>query len=512
MTTDFELAALEKRIARERNPLRLAAAWLNLGDLRRVRSEASLAGDAYATAVSLLRKERLATRSRSDLSGYAIATAYQGLGEAKLGRQGEAFNRFEEALRYGSDSARIWNLFSSAMNVAGQSGKSVSSARNAVAIAETRTSPSSDSSELLDLNVYRYALASALESQPSAERRDEAIAILTGVVDSLTSPSFERLRDDISRNESFEIYSSAQGGVDAYVSLLVRARLRLAQALEERGDSEGAREVYRDVLAARSDDAIALTALARLSSSAADRSRFFGDAFDANPFSLILIRQYETYLREKGVSPENSGSTGAAVRGAIESIVRADYRRALEASIALSAQFPSNDAIRYLKARAHLGLNDLASTRVLLSQVKSADWSRQLTRDLAEANGSDSIPSFLSGDATFARDPSIADIRLLANLLQRERLRPEQRKRLDEIQFSSLVTFDDASETAGTPGTSSFGSGTLGDQRFRFATVTSFAGSYRALEPLRLEYRVLGVTRSATGVELLLEPLRVGSN
>ncbi|HXI12886.1 MAG TPA: tetratricopeptide repeat protein [Thermoanaerobaculia bacterium] len=509
MTTDFELATVETVIARERNPLRLAAAWLNLGDLRLARSEASLAREAYETALSLIRKERLATRSRSDLTGYALATAYKGLGEAKLGRTSEAFHSFEEALRYSSDAARIWNLFSSAMNVAGQTGKSVASARNAVAIAETEGSRANESSALLDLNVYRYSLASALESQGTPSSRDEAITLLRSVVDSLTSPSFERLREEISRSESFEVYSSAQGGVDAYISLLVRSRLRLARAFEERGDPSSARRLYEDVVDARSDDATALTALARLSSTANDRSRFFGDAFDANPFSISLMSQYESYLRDKGLSPDRRPSTGSSVRGVIEAIVRADYRRALDASSRLSTQFPASDAIRYLKARAHLGLGDRLSSRAVLAEISSVEWKQQLSKDLSAAGEQEVIPSFLLKGDVMTRDPSEADIRLLASLLQGDRLTPPQRKRLDEQQFSSLVRFDPTAATV-EPGTSAFRSGRLGDQRFRFGAVTTFAGSYEPDDVLRLDYRILGVTQSAIGVELLLEPLKVG--
>ncbi|MEO8053497.1 MAG: hypothetical protein ABI833_24120, partial [Acidobacteriota bacterium] len=48
---------------------------------------------------------------------------------------------------------------------------------------------------------------------------------------------------------------------------------------------------YEQVLAGRTDDPTAVAALARITSSEDDRNRYYTDAFDANPFSLDLIRE-----------------------------------------------------------------------------------------------------------------------------------------------------------------------------------------------------------------------------
>jgi hypothetical protein len=54
-----------------------------------------------------------------------------------------------------------------------------------------------------------------------------------------------------------------------------------------------------------------------------------------------------------------------------------------------------------------------------------------------------------------------------------------------------------------------FESGTIDGVPFRFSTVTQFAGTFDATRPLRLTYRILGVTRAGERDALLLEPLRL---
>ncbi len=117
----------------------------------------------------------------------------------------------------------------------------------------------------------------------------EAEQLLVTVTDSLRSRTFASLQRDAARQESFEVYSSARGDVAAYVSLLNRAQLRLGTLYESRRQSDRARAQYERVLAGRSDDVTALTALARLARSDAERERYFAEAFDANPFSMPLV-------------------------------------------------------------------------------------------------------------------------------------------------------------------------------------------------------------------------------
>ena len=62
--------------------------------------------------------ERLRARKDSELGRYATATAYEGFADAKLGRAAESMTAFDEALRYASDDAKTWNLYSTAMQSA----------------------------------------------------------------------------------------------------------------------------------------------------------------------------------------------------------------------------------------------------------------------------------------------------------------------------------------------------------------------------------------------------------
>ena len=61
------------------------------------------------------------------------------------------------------------------------------------------------------------------------------------------------------------------------------------------------------VLTSRSDDPIALAALVRLARSDAERERAFAEAFDANPFSLELVRQFQNY-RHGDVEGDSTGA------------------------------------------------------------------------------------------------------------------------------------------------------------------------------------------------------------
>src|SRR5207253_7383227 len=142
-------------------------------------------------------------------------------------------------------------------------------------------------------DVYEYSLASSLIE---SEQRAEAERLFVDVTRSLRSAEFAPLVRDVERKESCEIYSSAGGDEAAYLSLLNRSQLRLAALYEQRGDTTAARAEYERVLAGRSDDATALAALARLSRSNDERERHYAEAFDANPFSLDLIRDYQRYL------------------------------------------------------------------------------------------------------------------------------------------------------------------------------------------------------------------------
>lgn len=450
LASDFEIAQMEKQLARSRGFEAQLAGRLNLGDVRRSRGEPQLARDEYRLALQLATAERRDARLDSALTRYAHATSYAALAEAKLGNAAAAFALLEESLRYGSDDAETWNLYASAMRITGHVEKAVGAGRNAVAIAATKDDP-------LDLAVYQHALATALIENRST---DEAEALLEQIIAALGSDAFRALRAEVARAEAFEVYSSARGDVAAYVSLLNRAQLRLASLYEARGAVDAARATYARVLEGRSDDAIALEALARLASRDSDRARHYEAAFQANPFAPSLIREYRKFVRAS--RPPNPCSTdcptGARVRTSLAQLEQGDLRAARASLDLLIARFPSNEILRELR--------------------READGAAAVT-----------LPSSPS--------PSPAELRALLDSF--ERLTPQQRVELDAATWTGAVRFD------AIP----FAAGTIEGVAFRFAAPAQFAGEYDLSAPLRLTYRILGVTKHESSDVLLLEPLRL---
>ena len=220
----------------------------------------------------------------------------------------------------------------------------------------------------------------------------------------MQSPQFDALRREIAKKESFEIYSTARGEEAAYLSLLNRSRLRLAALYEAHGDVPKARTTYESVLKDRNDEPTALAAIARLSRSESD----YAEAFDANPFSLELIRDYQRYAASHPVTIE-SDSIGAQVRRAIR-----EPRLAIE----LAKQHPGNDALRTL--------------------------AREAT--------STPVPAWLRGDVDTAT-PTPAELRTLLT----HQLTPDERHALDRVVLTVTATFDDAQN------------GTIGDVKFKLA-------------------------------------------
>ena len=439
LASDFEIAQMELQLARSRDFEAQLSGRLNLGDLRAARNERSLALVEYRKALDLAERERHDARRDSSLSRYANATSYAALAQAKLGRDAEAFALLEETARYASDDAEAWNLYASAMRTLGHPRKAVSAARNAVAIAATRP---------LDKAIYHHALATALIE---ANELAEAETLLVMVTDALRSQKFGSLQRDVARQESFEVYSSARGDVAAYVSLLNRAQLRLASLYEKRAAIDRARTEYERVLAGRSDDVTALAALARLARSDAERERYFAEAFDANPFSMALIREYQ---RHEHPPIEDASTTGARVR---QALAQGQTRAARETLDSLIAQFPANETLRTLRREA-------------------------------EGAAAVALPS---------ANPTADELRALLDSF--ERVTPEQLALLDQATYTSIVQFTG----------SVFESGTIDGVPFRFSEPTLFEGTFDITRPLRLTYRILGVTRAGDRDALLLEPLRL---
>lgn len=472
IASDFEIAQMEQQVARSRDFVTQFSARLNLGDLRLTRNERSLARVEYEKAFAAAANERLAARRNSDMTRYSTATSYAALALAKLDRRTEAFPLLEEAMRYSSDSAKSWNLYSTATSVLGLQKKATSAARNAVAIAtrDLRSDPSIDNR--LDLAVYQYALASALihEGQTSDAER-----LLVEIVRSLESPDFEAVRRDVAAGENFEIYSTARGDESAYLSLLNRAQLRLAALYERDGKTGEARTRYERVLASRNDDPTALAALARLSRSNEERERFFAEAFDANPFSMALVREYQRHLASIDGARASAGdnSTGSNMRLALQQMQRGEDRAARATLDALIRDFPSNDTLRVLR--------------------------REIDSRLT------GVPRLLTGDVS---SPTAAELRSLISLFADDRLTPEQRATLDRAEIRSMVIFDDGA-AGGAPQSTVFETGTIDGVPFRFSEPTAFSGSFAAGVPLRLTYRILGSTQVDGREALLLEPLRL---
>ena len=462
LASDFEIAQMEQQLARSRDFEAQLSGRLNLGDLREARNERSLARVEYEKAFALAARERLDARRDSSWSRYANATSYAALAQAKLGRDAEAFALLEEATRYASDDAEAWNLYASAMRTLGHPRKAVSAARNAVAIARAHASQTHDTRAALDLAIDQHALATALIE---ANELSEAEQLLITITESLRSRAFESLQRDVARQESFEVYSSARGDVAAYVSLLNRAQLRLASLYERRGDVERARAQYLRVLQGRSDDVTALAALAHLAHSDAERERYFAEAFEANPFSMQLVRAYQSYLRDSRASIEDETTTGSRMRIALAQLARGETRAARASIDALLVKFPANETLRMLR--------------------REAEGATTIT-----------LPS---------SNPTASDLRALLDTF--ERLTPEQHVALDQTTFTSTVAF------VGTPAVTSegtaFESGTIDTVPFRFSEPTVFAGTFDLTQPLRLTYRILGITRLDNRDALLLEPIRL---
>lgn len=464
IASDFEIAQMQQQLARSHDFLSQLSGHLNLGDARLARSESALARREYAQAYELASNERLDARRASDLARYATATSYAALAEAKLGSDARAFELSEEAIRYESGSAKTWNLYASTMSLLRKPVKAASASRNAVAIAQRELAQSPDVGNRIDLAIYEYALASALIE---TGQTSEAERLLVGVTSSLRSPAFDSLKRDVARREAFEIYSSARGETSSYISLLNRSQLRLASLYENRGDAARARQQYENVLAARSDDPTALAGIARLSQS----GEHFAEAFDANPFSLALVRDYQRYVATHRGEQAEGDSAGARVRRVLIAMNRGELQAAKKTLNELERQYLDNDTLRTLR------------------------------RELDAPPGA--VPEFLRAGVTMAT-PTTAELRSLLALFNENRLTAAQRGAIDKVSLTSVVQFDEAKPDAPSHQTI-FESGEIDGIRFRFSEPMAFNGEFVAYAPLRLTYRILG----ASNDELLLEPIKL---
>lgn len=468
MASDFEIARMREQIASSPDFTAQLSGRLNLGDLYLSRNDRTAAATEYQRALELANRERMAARSQSDITGYSTVTAYAGLAQAKLGRGPESLALLEESIRFASDSAKTWNIYASAMTLLERPEKGASAARNAVSIARKELEKTPTTEARLDLAIYQHALATALID---VERDREAEALLGEVIASLGSTAFDAVRRDVERTETFEIYSTARGETAAYLSLLNRAQLRLAALKEKRGDVAAARAIYRRVLDQRSDDPTALAAFARLVPPA-EQAQWFAAAFDANPFSLPLIRAYQAHIATHGAPSIDSGGSGAAVRQAIHQIAAGETRTARATLDALLVRFPTNETLRRLRA---------------------------------DIDARTEMPRFLLGGRNEAVEATGDVLRQVIG--SNSGLTPDQRRLLDTTTFRGLASFFEA--TSGSEGQTILESGTIDGVVFRFPQPTAFLGTFAASTPLRLTFRMLGVTEVNGRDALLLEPLGI---
>ena len=86
------------------------------------------------------------------------------------------------------------------------------------------------------------------------------------------------------------------------------------------------------------------------------------------------------------------------------------------------------------------------------------------------------------------------------------KLTPDQRAVLDAMTFVGVATFTTA---ATSDERTTLESGMIDGVPFRFAEPTIFTGTFLAKAPLRLTYRILGVSDVAGADGLLIEPIRL---
>lgn len=493
-SSDFEIARAQRELRSSTSSLDRIAAHLNLGDLHAARNEPGAARRAFTAAAA--EAERLGGESRraSNIAQYARATTYAALAAAKLGQRAESVALFDESVRYIGDSASAWNLYASGMQTLRERGHAAAVARNAVAIAEADYAGAPSRANLLDLNIYRYTLASALA--PS----EEAVELLEVVIAALESSAFDNTREEVAREEEFEILSTVRRDSSAYVTLLARARLRLAAVHEGRGEPDLARKQYEKTIEQRSDEPIALAGLARLEQSTAERRQFLVEALDADPFSPELVARYIAAIRAGETFP-SSQTIGGRVRAALEAIERGRHADASRLVAALRASHPDNETIAAIALLAARARGDAASADSLDQSIRSARVRQALIPPgVASADIARLLPA---GRRVTLSD---ADLQLIVQRLRQNQLTSEERRAVDAATLQQIVrpeqpSLDDSSIA--------FERGVIGAVPFRFVTPMRFSGDFSGVTELQLSFRVLGWSDDDRGGALLLEPLGV---
>lgn len=498
VTSDIEIRQMEASARKASDFATKVAAHVNLGELRYERNESAAAQLEFQTALELARKERDDARRARNLPRYALACSWSGVALAGLRRGPEAFAVLEEGVRYSPDSPGVWNLYSLAMSRLDRMEKAIGTARMSVVAAERRIMGRPSVRELLELNIYRFALAQGLLD--GGGDANEAEQLLRAITKSLDSDAFQSLRRAVNRREEFQIVTVATTETGMYLSIFNRSHMRLARLYESNGSVEEARREYQAVVSRRSDEAAALAGLARLATDAKERDRYLIQSLDANPFAANVVDDYERHVDSGAASRSAAGgSAGSRVRLAIQQIHDRDFRRARQTLEALIKAHPNNDVLQSLLARAALQGGDVAAARVAMANIGNDELRSEVELLLEDA--SSGRPWFLDEPATLVTDPSESELRSVLSLFAGHELSPADRATLDRSEFSSSATFDDADENA-------FESGTMNGVPFRFQKPARFRGIASAAKPLRLTYRILGATTVDGRDALLVEPLR----
>jgi tetratricopeptide (TPR) repeat protein len=502
VATDYEIAAAEKGLD-QRDPLEVMAAHLNLAELRRSRNEIATAAAHETRAIEIATEQRAIFWSRGDLRDYATATAWLAFAHALSGDAGRAWLLYEEALRFSADSPRLWNLYASGLGRSGRHASAIAAARTAVAISEDGAARDPRPRTLLDVGIYRHALAAALLRRNGGSAA-EAEALLGSVIELLEAPTFEEIRARAARTEHFEVISSVRSDVAAWVSLDIRSRLRLGLLLETAGRADEAREVFRTVLRRRSGEPVALEALLRLTQNRTERAQLFEEAFEANPFSFELLQAFERHLRREPAGREPEGvSPGTMVRRTVV-LLHLDRRGEAEAlARQLLGRYPGNDALRWLLLRS------IAESRPEEARSLAAEIREPTIRRSAQSITASGEARRHEGRQVLAqlgaepRRIGSSDLAAVAALLREGGLAPGELETLDRAVVSAHATFD---RPILDDETTILAAGMIGETAFRFPQPVRFLGRFTGTEFV-LMFRILGITDDGTA--LLLEPLGV---
>ncbi|HJQ40281.1 MAG TPA: hypothetical protein VKB93_24310, partial [Thermoanaerobaculia bacterium] len=493
IASDIEIRQMQEA-ARSGEFATKVAAHVNLGDLRKMRNEPQLAEREFQDALQLARLELDDARKKRELPRYAVACAWAGAALAALDRGVDAFEMLEEAVRYAADSRGIWNVYSVAMFQLEKPEKALGAARMSVFAAERKVATGRATvRELLELNVDRFALAQGLLNSGKEEAGKEAEEVLLKITASLDSEAFAALRKSVGKREEFQVVTAptTEGGM--YLTSFNRAHLRLGRFYEATGAPEKAIREFKAVLSRRSDEAMALGGLARLTKDPKERDQYFIQSLDANPFADDVIADYEHHVAAGQASaPARSGSVGSRVRLVVHQMHGREFRQARETLKALMNEHPRNDVLQALLARLEMKSGDAGAARAAAEEIADPALQWQVIASIPRRPAA--RPWFLDNLPAEPIEARESDLRMLLNLFARNTMNADDRATLDRAEFTSSAELE------------SLERGTIHGIPFRFQSPARFRGIPETAKKLRLVFRILGATTLEDRDALLLEP------